>query len=34
MKAYSKNGGNDLDLGIEGFRFSDLFDAVKTKRTG
>ena len=22
---------NDLDLGIEGFRFSDLFDAVKLK---
>ena len=33
MTAFSKNGGtgNDFDLGIEGFCFADLFDAVKLK---
>ena len=25
------DGGHDFDLGIEGFRYSDLFDAVKLK---
>ncbi len=32
MTKFSENGGqNDFELGIEGFRFSDLFDAVKLK---
>ena len=32
MTNFSENGvQNDFDLGIEGFRFSDLFDAVKLK---
>ncbi len=35
MSVFSENGGfngqNDLELGIEGFRFSDLFDAGKLK---
>ena len=35
MKGFSENGhggqGHDFDLGIEGFRYSDLFDAVKLR---
>src|SRR5258708_31536793 len=35
MTVFSENGGNnvqhDIELGIEGFRFSDLFDAVRLK---
>src|SRR5216683_1391904 len=35
MTVFSENGDggtqNDIELGIEGFRFSDLFDAVRLK---
>jgi len=32
MTNFNENGGqNDFELGVEGFRFSDLFDAVKLK---
>ena len=34
MTVFSENGGekqNDIDLGIDGFRFSDLFDPVRLK---
>ncbi len=31
MTVLTENCGNDFDLGIEGFRFSDLFDAVRLK---
>ncbi|MFN0278141.1 MAG: FAD-dependent oxidoreductase [Pyrinomonadaceae bacterium] len=31
MTVFSENGGNDFELGIVGFRFSDLFEAGKLK---
>ena len=31
MTAFSENSSNDFDLGIPGFRYSDLFDAVRLK---